>query len=98
MYERYTKQAIQAENNSFVPSGMINVKLPAIRIIYSNAYVSLLRSLNYAPELNFSANCADIAEKQPAFCLFRKTLNDVKARSPCAAGLHLRVNVHSETQ
>ena len=98
MYERYTKQAIQAEHNAFVPSGMINVKLPAIRIIYSNAYVSLLRSQSDAPELNFSANCADIAAKQPAFCLFRKTLNDVKARSPCAAGLHLRVKVHSATQ
>lgn len=96
MYERYTKQAIQAEHNAFVPSGMINVKLPAIRIIYSVAYVSLL--LNDAPALNFSANCADIAAKQPAFCLFRKTLNDVKARSPCAAGLHLRVKVHSVTQ
>ncbi len=75
---------------------MINIKLPAIRIIYSVAYVSLLRLLNDAPALNFSANCADIAARQPAFCLFRKTLNDVKTRSHCAAGL--RVKAHSVTQ
>lgn len=40
------------------------------------------------------------AAVQPAFCLFRKTLNNVAAHSPCAADLHLRVRlkVYSVTQ